>query len=94
MKAKWWIIGLMVALLLAIISPIASAFPDGLERVAEDHEFADRAMDSSFLVVPDYVFPGIENDAVATILAGLLGTLVLFGLGFGIASILKTRNEA
>jgi hypothetical protein len=94
MKAKWWVIGLSVALLLAIISPIASASPDGLERVAEDHEFSGKAAASSFSVIPDYALPGIENEAVATILAGILGTLILFGMGFGIASLLKKRDEA
>ena len=94
MKTKWWIIALAVALLLAIISPIASSHPDGLERVAEDHEFSGKATASSFQVIPDYAFPGIENGALATIVAGVLGTLVLFGLGFGLASLLKTKNEA
>jgi len=94
MKTKWWIIGLIVALALAIISPIASSFPDGLERVAEDHEFIDEASASVFSVIPDYIFPGVSNEALATILAGVLGTLVLFVIGFGLASILKTKNEA
>jgi hypothetical protein len=94
MKSKWWIIGLSVALLLAILSPIASAFPDGLERVAEDHEFVDKAIAPTFSVIQNYTFPGIDNEAAATILAGLLGTLLLFGLVFGLASILKSKHEA
>ncbi len=94
MKSKWWIIGLSVALLLAVISPIASKFPDGLDRFAEDHEFVDKAVAPAFSVIPDYSFPGIDNEAAATIMAGLLGTLLLFGFGFGLASILKSRHEA
>jgi len=39
-------------------------------------------------------FPGVENKAVATILAGILGTLVMLGLGFGVAYVLKKKNEA
>ena len=93
MKSKWWIIGLSVALLLAVMSPIASKFPDGLDRFAEDHEFVDKAIKPAFTVMPDYSFPGIDNEAVATIIAGLLGTLLLFGLGFGLASILKSKHE-
>jgi hypothetical protein len=94
MKSKWWIIGLSVAILLAILSPIASAFPDGLERVAEDHEFADKAIAPTFTIIPDYAFPGIDNGAVATIVAGLLGTLLLCVFVFGLASILKSKHEA
>ena len=94
MKSKWWIIGLATALLLAVLSPIASKFPDGLERFAEDHGFVDKAINPAFTVIPDYSLPGIDNEAVAAIIAGLLGTLILFGLGFGLASMLKSKHEA
>jgi hypothetical protein len=94
MKSKWWIIGLSTALLLAVLSPIASKFPDGLDRFAEDHNFVDKANEPVFTVIPDYTFPGIDNEATATIVAGLLGTLLLFGLVFGLASILKSKHEA
>lgn len=94
MKSKWWLIGLAIALILAVLSPIASNYPDGLDRFAEDHEFVDKAVGPAFAVIPDYSFPGIQNEAVATIIAGLLGTLLLFGFGFGLASILKSKHEA
>jgi hypothetical protein len=94
MKSKWWIIGLCIALLLAIISPIASKFPDGLDRFAEDHNFVDKAVEPAFSVIPDYSFPGVSSEATATIIAGVLGTLILFGLVFGLASLLKSKNEA
>lgn len=94
MKSKWWIIGLSIALLLAIISPLASKFPDGLDRFAEDHEFVDKAGEPVISVIPDYSFPGVSNEATATIIAGVLGTLILFGLVFGLASLLKSKHEA
>lgn len=94
MRAKWWILGLAIALLLAAISPLASAFPDGLERVSEDLGFADRASEPAYSLMPDYTFSGVENKVAATILAGMLGTLILLGLGFGIARILKKSDEA
>jgi hypothetical protein len=94
MKARWWITGLVVAFLLALLSPIASKFPDGLERVAEDHGFIEKAAEAPFQVIPDYTFPGIENEAIATIIAGVLGTILVTGLGFGLAYILKSKHEA
>jgi hypothetical protein len=94
MKSRWWIIGLSAALLLAVLAPLASAFPDGLEKVAEDHEFVDKAVEPAFTLIPGYSFPGIGNEAVATIIAGLLGTLLLFGFAFGLASLLKSKHEA
>ncbi len=33
----------------------------------------------------DYVFPGIGNKALATILAGMIGTLILFGVAYALA---------
>lgn len=93
MRSKWWIIGLSVALLLAVLSPLTSQFPDGLDRFAEDHGVVNKAIEPAFTMIPDYSFPGIDNEAVATIIAGLLGTLLLFGLGFGLASILKSKHE-
>lgn len=94
MRSKWWIIVLSVALLLAVLSPLASQSPDGLERVAIDQKFADKAAEPAFTVIPGYVFPGIDNGAVATISAGLLGTLLLFGVVFGLARMLKSKHEA
>ena len=90
---KWWHIALIVCLLVAVISPLASSSPDGLERVAENEGFIGLAQDMPFQIIADYVFPGIENEAVATILAGLIGTLVLFGLVFGVAWLVKSRRE-
>ena len=90
---KWWQIGLIVCLIVAVISPLASSSPDGLERVAEDEGFIGAAQDMPFQIIADYVLPGVENEAVATILAGLIGTLILFGLVYGVAWLVKSRRE-
>jgi hypothetical protein len=91
LKRYWWLIGLLIALGVALFSPLASSHPDGLERVAEDQGFLDRAEDAPYEIIPDYVFPGVKNEAVATIAAGLVGTLVLFGIGYGLAWIVRRR---
>jgi hypothetical protein len=91
-KSKWWLIGLAVCLLVACLSPLASSSPDGLERVAEDKGFIGLAGEAPFQVIADYVFPGIENGALATILAGIVGTLILFGVAYGLAWLLKSRK--
>jgi hypothetical protein len=94
MRLKWWIVGLLIALAVTLISPLASAWPDGLERVAEDKGFIEDAQDAPYEVIPDYVFPGIGNEAVATILAGIVGTLVVFGLAYGLGVLLRRREAA
>jgi ABC-type Fe3+ transport system permease subunit len=93
LKRYWWLIGLLIAFAVALLSPLASPHPDGLERVAENQGFLDRARDAPYEVVPDYVFPGIGNEAVATIVAGLVGTLVVFGVGVGLAWIVRRRQK-
>jgi len=94
MKLKWWHVGLLTALGLAVISPLASPWPDGLEKVAEDKGFIDAALEPAFEVIPDYVFPGVGNKALATILAGLIGTLILFALSYGLGILLRRRQTS
>jgi ABC-type Fe3+ transport system permease subunit len=92
LKRYWWLIGLLIALAVTLLSPLASPHPDGLERVAEDQGFLDRAKDAPYEILSDYVFPGIENEAVATVVAGLVGTLVVFGVGVGLAWVVRRRT--
>ena len=92
MSRKWWFIALVFCLGIATLAPLASSSPDGLERVAEDQGFAELGQAPRFQVIADYVFPGIENEAFATILAGWTGTLLLFGMGYGIAWLVRSRK--
>ncbi len=79
--------GLALAAAVALFgSPFASESPDGLEKVAEEKGFAQAASeekavwtDSPF---PDYKMKGIESEKVSTSVAGLVGTIMVFGLGF------------
>ena len=94
MKFKWWHGVLVLALFLAILSPLASSAPDGLERVAEEKGFIDIALKPVFSIFPDYLIPGVTNEALATILAGIVGTLILFGIVYGLAKLMRTKGEA
>jgi len=93
MRRRNWLpiiaIGLGLAIVVALFSPWASSHPDGLERVAEDKEFLDEAKDPSYEIIPDYTFPGIENEKVATILSGIIGIAIVAGLGFGLTYGMK-----
>jgi len=93
-KSKWWLISLLVCMAVASFAPLASSSPDGLERVAEDKGFIYLAEDAPFMVIADYAFPGIENEALATILAGIIGTLVLFGVVYALAWLLISGKRA
>lgn len=88
-----WVAGLLLVLVLVIASPLASTNPDGLEWVAEQQGFLDAAQDASYQIIPDYVFPGISNQAVATILAGVLGSLIVFGVALAVAYSRRKRGQ-
>jgi cobalt/nickel transport system permease protein len=88
-----WAFGLGIALLLAVASPLASAHPDGLIWVAEQKGFLQAQKGSVFKIIPHYVMPGISNPTVATIVAGVLGTLLVFGLALAIAYLRRQRRS-
>ena len=77
---------LLAALAVAVfLSPFASSSPDGLERVAEDLGFIEKGEEQVLKSpIPDYAFPGIENEKVATALAGAAGTLLTFGAVYAV----------
>lgn len=96
MNKKEIIFGIIIAIVLALfLSPFASTWPDGLERVAEDKGFIHLAEIQPVICspLPDYAWPGIKNERLATSIAGLVGTLMLLGLGFGLGYILKKKDE-
>jgi len=88
-----WAFGLGIALLLTIFSPLASAHPDGLEWVAEQEGFLETAKEPLYNIIPDYVFPGISNEALATVIAGIIGTILVFGVAMGTA-YLRRRSKS
>lgn len=92
MKKRDIILGLLIAVILALfISPFASQRPDGLEKVAEDRGFIEKAEGKPAInsPIPDYVWPGIKSDKLATSVAGIAGTLIVFLAGYGIAALLR-----
>lgn len=92
----WAAVGLTIALAVTLFAPLASEYPDGLERVAEDLGFGEAALDAPYAIIPDYVFPGLsEESPAATILAGIVGALIVAVLGLGIAAaVARLRKRA
>ncbi|HSB04037.1 MAG TPA: PDGLE domain-containing protein [Thermodesulfobacteriota bacterium] len=90
----WIWIGLGVSLLVALfLSPFASSSPDGLEKVAETKGFRERGEGWKLWThapLTDYAVPWIKNEKVSTALSGLLGTLAIFFIAFGIGKLMRT----
>ena len=99
MKARLFMaLALAVAVGLATAaSPFASASPDGLEKVATEKRFLDEGRLASIQEespIPDYAFPGVEKERVATGLAGFVGTLTVFAIGYGLAVAVRRRRRS
>lgn len=80
------------AMVAALASPLASAHPDGLNRVAADLGFAAaERVDGLQRGAPasGYTLPGITDEQLATAGAGLAGTLAVLLLGAGLARTLR-----
>jgi cobalt/nickel transport system permease protein len=89
-----WVAGLLIALALAVASPLASTHPDGLEFVAEQQGFIDKAQANPYNIFPDYVMPGVANEQVATIAAGILGVIIVFFVAIGVAYLRRNRTTS
>ena len=89
------IVAVAVAIgLAAAVSPFASGSPDGLEKVATDKGFAAQGRMHAVqedAPIPDYAVPGIHDERVATGVAGFVGTLGVFAVGYRLAFVLRRR---
>lgn len=75
-------VGALISLVLVFLSPLASSHPDGLEWVAEQKGFLHLALDPIIRLIPDYEVSGIDNPAVATIAAGMIGIVIVFVVAY------------
>lgn len=93
------VIGLGTALLIAVfLSPFASQNPDGLDRVAQDQKFEHRAVEDAparklpfHRLFDEYALKGVP-ESIATPMAGLIGTLVTFGLAWGVGKLVVKNS--
>jgi cobalt/nickel transport protein len=89
------LVGLTAAVVIAVcLSPFASSNPDGLDRVAQDQGLERKAQADTiakrlpfFAVFEEYAVRGVPQ-AIATPLAGLVGTVVTFGIAWGAGKLL------
>jgi cobalt/nickel transport system permease protein len=86
-----WGFGLL-ALIAAAISFIASSNPDGLEYVYEHLGSAFEEIPLVGSPMPDYLVPGIGNDALAGILAGIVGVIVTGVLVYALLTAMRRRR--
>lgn len=89
--------GALVALAFAtVVSQLAVDDPDGLERVAEDTDFAEAGTEHTFAdsIFADYATAGISNETLSLAVAGVVGTVVTLAVAAGILIAMTERRRA
>ena len=82
------VVGIGIALLITLFTPLASSEPDGLEKVAENEGFIAEAEDAPYEVIAGYVLPWVDNEDLATILAGMIGVLIVAAISLAVTFVL------
>ena len=88
----WVVAGVVIALVVVLLSPFASANPDGLERVAADLGFINKGQSAVYQVIPDYTLPFLGQTPLSTIMAGVIGILVVLALALIAGRSLQKRS--
>ena len=73
-------------LVLCVVVVMATPCVGG-EPQAEDEGFVEDARDAPYEIIPDYVLPGVSNEAIATVGAGVVGTLLVAIVAFVVARL-------
>lgn len=94
MNKTIWLLLVIAVIVGTLLSPFASSWPDGLERVAENLGFIQKgeAVPVLSAPVPDYAIPGIDNEILATAFAGFLGTLLTFMVVYVLLRLLVNKK--
>jgi cobalt/nickel transport system permease protein len=86
----WVFAGVVIALTVVLLSPLASANPDGLNRVAMDMGFIQTAHVGTGPLV-GYTVPFLSSVSVSKIVAGAIGVLIVLAIVFITGRSLQTR---
>lgn len=89
---NWAYVGGLIALIVVLLSPFASADPDGLERVAGNLGFLETGQDAPFSIIPDYTVPFLGETALSTIVAGIIGIAVVAAIMILVGRGLKAKS--
>lgn len=86
---NWVIGGVVIVLFLVLLAPFASSSPDGLVWVAGEQGFLAAAQNTPYQILPGYTVPFLGDGAASTIIAGLIGALIVFAIAFFVVRTLR-----
>ena len=88
----WILAGVLVALAVVLLSPLASVNPDGLNRVAIDMGFITTAQGRTGPLA-GYAIAWLGHTPLSRIAAGAVGVLVVLGLAFLAGRSLQKKSD-
>ncbi|MGB6301668.1 MAG: energy-coupling factor ABC transporter permease [Rivularia sp. (in: cyanobacteria)] len=93
-QIRSWVVPVVSIFLIAgLLSLFASAWPDGLEKVAEDANFIKKAEEVRISIPTPFADYTLNNsEGIGTSIAGIVGSIVCFGVAWGIAQVVKPKN--
>ena len=91
---KKHVVAVVIAIMvfLAVFIPLASSSPDGLERVVETFGI-EEATPIWNGVMSDYTIAAIANPYISTLLAGILGTLMVLVASFILGKVITPKKQ-
>jgi len=89
----WIIAGITISLIVVLLSPLASADPDGLNRVAADLGFIGSAQ-SGAGPLAGYKIPFLADASVSKVAAGAIGGLVVLALAIFAGRALMVNRKS
>ena len=85
-------LGLATAMLIAaVLAPLASQLPDGLETVASRLGIGESTV-ASHAPLQDYLIPRIDSHFLSTALAGIIGVLIVYAIACGWELAVRRRE--
>lgn len=88
----WVFVGMVIALAVILLSPLASANPDGLNRVAMDLGFIQTAQTTSGPLA-GYTVPFLSSVPASRIVAGVIGVIVVLAIAFITGRSLQSKRD-
>jgi cobalt/nickel transport system permease protein len=89
----WVVAGILVALVVVLLSPLASVDPDGLNRVAMNLGFIHTAQTGAGPLA-GYTIPFLANASAAKIAAGAIGVVVILVLVWIVGRSMQKKSDA
>ena len=89
----WVFVGIVITLIVVLLSPLASAYPDGLNRVAMDMGFIQTAQIGTGPLA-GYTVPFLSSVPISKIVAGVIGVVVVLAIVFITGRSLQTNRKS